>query len=132
MTSPLRRKRRTTAHGRSTPARMLASALGLGLFLVGGAASAQTWAPSTSPYGTWRQPVPASKPIPNSWREGTKASPSPAEKDTTAPLPPTPPVEESAPLPAATTPEPTTLPPLPPPPGPSSTKQPAVIPVYSE
>src|SRR5947209_2816457 len=36
MTSPLRRKRRTTARGRSTLPRMAASLVGLGLFLAAG------------------------------------------------------------------------------------------------
>jgi hypothetical protein len=88
MTLPLRRKRRTTARGRSTPIRMLASAFGLGLFLVGGTASAQNWVPSTSPYGTWRQPAPASKPAANSWREVPKTNLDSASKDSTDPLPP--------------------------------------------
>src|SRR5215510_3430412 len=85
MTSPLRRKRRTTARGRSTPIRTLASALGLGLFLVSGTASAQNWVPATSPYGTWRQPAQAGKPVPNSWREISK--PPAANSDAPAPPP---------------------------------------------
>jgi hypothetical protein len=33
---------------------MLASLMGLGLFLAGGTAQAQNWAPANSPYGSWR------------------------------------------------------------------------------
>src|SRR6516162_7955786 len=95
MTSPLRRKRQTTARGRNTPIRTLASALGVGLFLVGGTASAQNWVPSTSPYGTWRQPAQASKPAPSSWREDAKpAADSGSSKDATVPMPPPPPIQQ--------------------------------------
>lgn len=84
---------------------MLASALGVGLFLAGGTASTQQWVPSTSPYGTWRQPAQATKPSPNSWREMPKptsaALDGTSSKESAAPLPPTPPVmiEKPATLP---------------------------------
>src|SRR5437879_1860416 len=143
MTSPLRRKRRITARGRSTPIRRLASAVGVGLFLIGGAASAQQWVPSTSPYGTWRQPAQATKPAPNSWREDSK--PAYAVMEGAAPLPPPPPLvqqpaprsvesspaslDQSTPLPLPkVTKDSEPLPPLPPPPVPIGTRT-TLIPV---
>jgi hypothetical protein len=76
----------------------------VGLFLVAGTASAQNWVPSTSPYGTWRQPAQASKPVNNSWREAAKPASAPdgsTSNDPVAPLPPTPPaaVEKPSVLP---------------------------------
>src|SRR5262245_7290772 len=64
MTSPLRRKRRTTAPVRSTPVRMAASLLGLGLFLAGGQAQAQS-IPGGPPPTTWdRTPALTAPPMP--------------------------------------------------------------------
>src|SRR5262249_32008112 len=106
MTSPLRRKRPTTAPGRSTPIRTLAKGLGLGLLLVGGTAIAQNWVPATSPYGTWRTPAPAGKPAPNSWREMPKPA-TPALADPTPP--PAPGTQEAVLQPAVNEPEPLPL-----------------------
>ena len=91
---------------------MLASALGLGVFLVSGTASAQNWVPSTSPYGTWRQPAPASKPAANSWREAPKSNQPPANQDSTDPLPPPAPMvqQPDGPTPPLAKPVPSTPP----------------------
>src|SRR6266542_2150263 len=64
MTSPLRRKRPTTVPVRSTPARMAASLVGLGLLLAAGPAAAQGPALAAPP-STWQSnwqtaPAPAS------------------------------------------------------------------------
>jgi hypothetical protein len=133
---------------------MLASALGL--FLAGGMANAQNWVPSKSPYGTWKQPAPASAPAPASWRNpATAAKPQndpPATKDTVEVLPP-PPVAPAAPVvtlppsapaqdqstppaapvqiaPPAPVQKSESLPPLPPPP--STSKAAVVIPAGSD
>jgi len=125
---------------------MLASALGLGLFLAGASVSAQTWVPSSSPYGTWRKAAPAGQPIPASWRESSPAqtpdTTPPASKSATAPVPPPPPastneqaaqlpppVQQETPRPASPIPQVTTLAP---PPAPASAKEPVVIPVHHE
>jgi hypothetical protein len=123
----------------------LASVLGLGLCLVGGTASAQNWVPSTSPYGTWRQPVQASKPVPGSWREDAKpAADSGSSKDATTPLPPPPPIQQQTPqtskdaatlpplLPPQTSKDSLSLPPLPPPPTPIEDRRSHVAPIRHE
>jgi hypothetical protein len=128
---------------------MLASALGLGLFLAGASASAQNWVPSGSPYGTWRKASPTSQPVPTSWRESSPAqipdttppaskpatAPAPpplppsAATDKTVPLPPLPPAEQDTPRQTLPIPQAETLAP---PPAPAAAKQPAVIPVRHE
>jgi hypothetical protein len=59
---------------------MLASLCGLGLFLAGGSAQAQTWAPagtqpSASPYGTWCNAPPVVPTSPSSWRDSSTPMP---------------------------------------------------------
>src|SRR5947209_15429646 len=66
MTSPLRRKRRTTARVPSTPARKAAKAVALAmlglLLLVGGAGAQDLGRPVSSPYSTWPPTNPAASP----------------------------------------------------------------------
>jgi hypothetical protein len=129
----------------------------VGLFLVGGTASAQNWVPSTSPYGTWRQPAQASKPAPSSWREDAKpAADSGSSKDATVPMPPPPPIQQQTsqsskdlgtlpPLlppqsskdslslpPPQSSKDSLSLPPLPPPPAPAEDRRSQVAPIGHE
>src|SRR5438552_2466156 len=64
MTLPLRRKHPTTARGRNTAARMLASVAGLGLLLTAGVASAQVFRPSPASPLTTPAPLPPGAVLP--------------------------------------------------------------------